>query len=133
MAMHKWLAIAGMAVALPLGATPCSTVDRALTAAQKHAWSPAIARQLRVPNIDVLQVFHQDHWRIIYVDTHRSDNGFLFYRDDPLHSRYITLWAGVAQSDEEASIEQWTVTNVPGIPSDLAQCFAWYVTQHRDM
>jgi len=133
MSIRKGLAILGLAISLPLGATPCATIDQSLTANQKQAWSPAIAKQLQVATVDVLQVFRQGNWRIVYVDTHRSDNGFLFYRADPRRSRYITIWAGVAQSNEETSIAQWAVANVPGIPMALAQCFAWHVTQHRDM
>jgi hypothetical protein len=132
MSMRNVLAALAFTAVMPLYATPCTGIDQALTTAQKQTWSPVIAKQLKVGNVDVLQVFHLDPWRIIYVDTHRSDNGFLFYRDDPLRSRYITIWAGYAQPDEEASIAQWTSTNVRGIPAALAQCFAWYVTQHRD-
>ncbi|GLQ96754.1 hypothetical protein GCM10007863_11740 [Dyella mobilis] len=126
------MAVLGMVLALPAAATPCTSIDRILTPQQKQAWAPVIARQLRVARVDVLQVFRLDHWRIVYVDTHRSDNGFLFYREDPLDSRYIATWAGAAQPGEEASITQWTQTNAPGIPEALAQCFGWYVTQHRD-
>jgi hypothetical protein len=131
--MRYGLALWMVFISLPLSATPCVNVDRTLTAVQKQAWAPSIARQLHVPGVGVLQVFHQGDWRIIYIDTHRSDNAFLFYRGEPQQGRYINLWAGVAQADEEASITQWTQTNVQGIPPDLAQCFAWYVTQHRDM
>lgn len=132
--MRKLLALLCWVVVLPLSAgTPCSTIDRTLTVAQKQAWAPSMAKQLQVTDVDVLQVFRQDNWRVIYVDTHRSDNGFLFYRDDPRHSRYVTVWAGSAEAGEQASIEQWVRAHVPGIPSTLAQCFAWHVTQHRDM
>lgn len=131
--MHKGLAVLCLAFVMPLHATPCTGIDRTLTDAQKHAWAPVIARQLKIANVDVLQSFREKSWRVIYIDTHQSDNGFLFYRDDPLQSRYITVWAGSAQSDETASIAQWVLANVPGIPSSLAQCFAWHVTQDRDM
>jgi hypothetical protein len=131
--MRHWLAILIFVISLPLGATPCASIDRSLTPAQKQAWAPVIAKQLKLGKVDVLQVFHQHNWRVIYVGTSRSDNAFLFYRDDPSRSRYITVWAGYAQADEEASIEQWTLKNVPGITPALAQCFAWYVAQHRDM
>jgi hypothetical protein len=131
--VRKSLAILMLAVAMPLHAAPCAGIDRVLTDAQKHTWSLTIAKQLQVGNAEVLQTFQLDNWRIIYVATNRSDNAFLFYRDDPQRSHYITVWAGYAQADEEASIAQWTRSQVRGIPDTLAQCFAWYVTQHRDM
>jgi hypothetical protein len=129
--MRRWLSMLFLTVALPVSATPCTGIDRTLTAAQKHTWAQAIATQMNLPSVDVLQVFRDGSWRVIYIDTHRSDNGFLFYRDDPSRSHYVTVWAGMAQANEESSIEQWVHANVPGIPSALAQCFAWHVTQDR--
>lgn len=129
--MRKWLAMVGVAVALPLGASPCTGIDRTLTVAQKQLWAPVIAKQLKIANAVVLQSFRAGTWRVIYVDTQVSDPGFLFYRDDPLHSTYITVWAGSAMADEQASIDHWVQANVPGIPPKLAQCFAWHVTQDR--
>jgi hypothetical protein len=112
-------------------ASPCTGIDRALSDAQKHVWAPVVAHQLHVANVDVLQVFRDGDWRVLYVDTHVSENGFLFYRNDPLHGAYIKTWAGAAMEDEEASIDQWVRQNVPGIPPKLAKCFAWRVTQDR--
>lgn len=131
--MHRWLVVNAWLIAGAVNASPCTGVDRTLTGTQKYAWAPVIAKQLHVANVDVMQVFRDGDWRVIYVDTHVSDNGFLFYRNDPLHSTYINAWAGWATKDEEASIGQWVQQNVPGIPTHLAKCFAWHVTQDRDM
>lgn len=130
--MRGWLFIIAWLIAGIAHASPCTGIDRTLTDAQKRAWAPVIARQLHVANVDVLQVFRDGDWRVIDVDTHVSDNGYLFYRSDPPHGTYVTTWAGMATEDEEASIGQWVRQNVPGIPEPLAQCFAWHVTKDRD-
>jgi hypothetical protein len=132
-AMRRWSIVALWLIGGVAHPSPCTGIDRTLTDAQKRAWAPVIAKQLHVANVDVLQVFRDGDWRVIYVDTHVSDNGFLFYRDDPLHGTYVNAWAGAAMKDEEASIHQWVQKNVPGIPAQLAICFAWHVTQDRDM
>ena len=66
------------------------------------------------------------------VDTHQSDEAFLFYARDPLTSHYITLWSGAAASNEEETIKDWTPKNAPNIPLKPASCFAWHVTKDRD-
>ena len=93
--------------------------------------TPEIAKQLGMSNVDVLQSFELNGWSIINVDTHQSDQAFLFYAHDPLTSRYVTLWSGGAARDEEESIRSWVVQNAHGIPARLARCFAWHVTKDR--
>jgi len=112
--------------------SPCSGIDRGLTDARKSALAPALARQLQVSTVDVLQSFAARGWTIIYVATHESDNAFLFFSGDPLANHYITLWGGAATKDEEHDIKDWTFKNAPGIPQQLASCFAWHVTDDRD-
>ena len=112
---------------------PCASVSRSLSAVQKQALSSVIAKQLEMPSVDVLQSFKLGEWSIIYVDTHHSDEVFLFYTHDPLISLYVTMWSGGAARDEEESIRSWTVQNAPGIPAQLASCFAWHVTKDRDL
>jgi hypothetical protein len=108
---------------------PCSGVDRGLTNARKSVLAPALARQLHVSTVDVLQSFAEFDWSIIYVETQESDPPFLFFSGDPLSSHYVTLWAGAAMEDEEQEIRTWTIKNAPGIPPGLASCFAWHVTR----
>lgn len=121
--------VASTACAAP---PPCGGVIRSLTDVRKAALAPAIAKQLHVPHVEVLQYFQAGTWDIIYVETHQSDEAFLFYAHDPLTSRYITLWSGAAMRNEEQSIKAWTIKNAPGIPVKLASCFAWHVTKSRD-
>lgn len=114
-------------------ASPCNGVDRYLGNERKTVLAPAIAKQLGVSTIDVLQSFKLGSWHIIYVDTHETDEAFLFYASDPLTSRYITLWSGAASKIEESAIKDWAIKNAPGVPPRLAGCFAWHVSKNRDM
>ncbi len=114
------------------GGSPCDKVSRALLSERKAVLAPEIAKQLNVKSVDVLQSFQLGSWQIIYVDTHESDEPFLFYSGDPLIRRYVTMWSGAACMDEEPEIRAWTLKNAPGIPRRLASCFAWHVTKSRD-
>lgn len=113
-------------------ASPCDGVDRSLTNKRKVALSIVIAKQLHASNVDVLQSFRSGSWSIIYVDTHEADPTFLFFAHFPPTSRYITMWSGAALINEEQEIKDWVLENVPGIPPQLAICFAWHVTKNRD-
>jgi len=112
--------------------SPCDNVDRSLTDTSKTVLAPVIASQLHAKKVDVLQSYRFDGWTILYVNSHDSDETFLFYSHDPLHTRYITMWGGAAAWNEEQSIRKWTLKNAPGIPRKLASCFAWHVTSDRD-
>jgi len=130
---NKGLLLLGLlGTTLAWAATPCEGVDRSLPNDRKAALAPAIAKQLHSKRVDVLQSFRDGNWQIIYVDTHDSDNGFLFYSHDPMRNHYVTVWGGVALGDEETEIRTWTLKNAPGIPLKLAKCFAWHVTNDRD-
>jgi hypothetical protein len=113
-------------------ASSCYGVKRGLTNTYKRALSPKIAKELHLKSADVLQSFQFGKWNIIYVDTHESDEQFLFYADDPLKAKHVTEWSGAAFINEEREIKDWTIKNAPGIPSKLAACFAWHVTKSRD-
>ena len=107
----------------------CQGIDRMLSGERKAALAPRVAKQLQaqlpgLSAVDVLQSFRQGDWTVLYVDTHESDEAFLFYSADPLSHRYITLWSGGAAKGEEADIMQWTAAHAPGIPRRLAACFA---------
>lgn len=114
-------------------ASPCNGVSRHLSAKTRAALAPVIAKQLDVPVVDVLQSFRLGHWRVIYVDTHQADEAFLFFSGDPIVSHYVTIWSGAATKSEEKGIKEWVLKNAPGIPRQLAICFAWHVTTERDM
>jgi hypothetical protein len=125
--------VIGVATQPAWSASPCDNVDRSLTDNSKAVLAPVIAMQLHSQKVDVLQAFRFEGWTIIYVDSHDSDETYLFYSHDPLHNRYITRWGGAAESNEEQSIRNWTLKNAPGIPPKLASCFAWHVTNDPDL
>lgn len=122
------LLISGLAAA-----SPCDSVRRDLSESQRTEWAEAIARQLNVPRVTVLQAFELKDWKIVYVNTPSSDPPFIFFHGAPDKVHYVGLWSGGARADEEAGIRDWAIKNVPGIPSDLAECFAFHVTRARDL
>ncbi|HEY0281833.1 MAG TPA: hypothetical protein VGC27_04320 [Rhizomicrobium sp.] len=110
---------------------PCGGVDRGLPAKYKAELEPALAKQLRVPKADVLEMMRDGKWSVIYVDSHDADEAFLFYAGDPLRTHYVSAWSGAAGRNEELAIKRWVTLNVKGVPVRLARCFAWHVTQDR--
>lgn len=143
--MNRSVAIFLCLFALPAVGSPCTGIDRALPKPMKSAFAPAIEKHLNLklgasvgekiatrPE-DVLKVFRERNWHIVYVNTNVSDEPFLFYSSPPHRSTgYIEAWSGAARMSDGPAIRKWVVANVPGIPSKLADCFAWHVTQVRD-
>lgn len=122
------ISLALLLLASASATSPCNGVDTRLTDAQKAGWASAIAKQLNVSSVSVSQAFSFSGWRFVFVTTPKSDPPYLFFKGDPLKSRYITMWSGAATPQEESQIHKWVVQNAPGIPSKLAGCFAWQVT-----
>jgi len=116
-----------------LNSSPCIGVDRSLTESRKAELAPAIAKQEMIKTIDVLQSFKFGGWSVISVNTHISDEPYLFYSSNPeMAKRPIIAWSGAATIFETTDIERWLLKNAPGIPPRLASCFAWHVTLNRD-
>jgi hypothetical protein len=111
--------------------TPCEGVDRSLSIIYKSKLTSSLAKQLRVPNVDVLELMRYGGWSIVYVNAYNSDEVFLFYARSPLHSRYVNTWSGAAGVNEEVEMYEWVSQNIRGIPVQLARCFAWHVTKDR--
>jgi len=111
----------------------CSLIDRTLTSELQAAYSRRVSEQLHPDTGNVLQSFRFGTWQILYVENQMSDPPFLFYSDDPLKSDVITTWSGAAAPFETQDIYEWVNKNAPGIPMNLAQCFAWRVTSDRDL
>jgi hypothetical protein len=109
----------------------CSEVDRTLSREHANALGPVIAKQLDAKRAEISQSFRFNGWSILYVSTGDADDAFVFYSGDPMRSKYVTLWGGVALKNEEKEIRAWTLKNAPGIPRTLANCFAWHVTNER--
>ena len=141
--MGKLLTLAVLYVAAQAAfANPCQGVDRSLSERQKTSFAPVLEKHMRaqfdprlttmiaVERDDVQGLFRAKGWYIVYVDNHATDTPYLFYSTDPTRSsRYVGAWAGGAAVDESAEIQAWEEKEMPGIPSVLAKCFAWYVTR----
>ncbi len=130
--------IAGVvAFVLPLGAafaaTPCAGVDRRLPRTEKPTLESAIAAEMELPHVELLQTYRHQGWHILYVATFRTDDTFLFYHRDPPRGRILARWGGGAGKDEGPEIRRWVQRHVPGIPPRLATCFTWHVTHDRDL
>jgi hypothetical protein len=130
--MKHFVLLLASAIAMDAAASPCSGVNRLLTEGRKAQLAPVIAKQLNTDSVDILQSFRYRSWYVIYVDTHISDEMYLFFAEDPLNARYLTTWGGGAVPSEEADVERLVRQNAKGIPLKLASCFAFHVTKDRD-
>jgi hypothetical protein len=110
---------------------PCEGVDRGLSPERTAQLSRRAAERFHDPTARALQSFAYDDWSIVHVDLGKSGSAFVFYRGDPLANAYSTVWRGAAGFDETSQIKEWTVENVPGIPNQLARCFAWQLARSR--
>jgi hypothetical protein len=136
--MKRALAAVLIAATTPAVAAPCAKVDRTLSDSLRTQFAPSIEAHLKtqlaptaqVRAADVLNVFRVGSWHVVQVNTHVTDDPYLFYSKPPSNvSRYVAVWAGGAADSEGAEIAAWVIHNAPGIPTDLATCFAWYVTR----
>ena len=127
-------------------ADPCTGVDRTLTEAQKVLYTsvigthlnkqlgPDVHQKITLTTADVFQQFRVGKWHIVYVNTGVSDEPFLFYDRPPSQAKaYLTAWGGGAARNEGPYIHSWLRKEAPGIPSLLANCFVYHITQDRDM
>jgi hypothetical protein len=110
---------------------PCGDVDRSISDEQKKQLALALAPQLKVEHVEVLQSYRYNEWSIIYVENYETANTFLFFNGNPLTQPYVATWSGVATAKEERKILQLVLKSAPGIPPELARCFAWHVTHER--
>lgn len=126
------LLLAGILAIPSVAAPPCETVDRTLTEQQKKDLESVFAKEIGVEEVEIRSAFRHGTWSIFGVETHESDEWFLFYAGDPREQHPVGNWGGVAAPFEEQEIRAWVIENVAGVPSDLATCFAWWVTHARE-
>ena len=107
----------------------CVGINREITSQSKAILTPVIAQQLHVRTVEILESFKIDRWSIYYVNPIQADSVYVFYAGNPINEHYVTLWGGYAFSDEKDKIKSWVIKNAPGIPIQLARCFAWRVTK----
>lgn len=124
-----WLVAATICGAVhPCGATPCDGVDLPRGYEQPSALAVELAKQTGFKKVSVSQSMQFQRWRIIQIVPDSAESEWLFYSRDPMGAHAITSWSGAANPFEEVSIRHWVLRNAPGIPLQLARCFAWHVT-----
>ena len=114
--MKHFVLLLASAIAMDATASPCSGVNRDLAEGRKAQLAPVIAKQLNTDSVNILQSFRYRTWYIVYVETHATDETYLFFAADPLNARYLTTWGGGAAPSEKADVEQWVRQNAKGIP-----------------
>ena len=125
------LAMPGLAQARDLSA--CRGVDFSLTPHRRAALTPALLSKLkaednRIADIEILNSYRYGGWTILYINSHISDEFFLFFHGDPRRTRYVASFQGAVGVDEGPETKSWTLANAPGIPLRLADCFVALVT-----
>ncbi len=68
-------------------------------------------------------------WNVVWVQPRLADHSYLFFASDPGKSEPVGSWGGVAAPFEEREMNIWVTQNIPGVPSELAACFAWFVSK----
>ena len=108
----------------------CDGVDRQLTQEDRAALELVMAKKLGAPAAKVLAVWALGVWTIVAVEPPAADVGYLFFSGSPLDSSPVAVWGGAAvqSAEEETRIGAWVLEHAPGIPEQLARCFASTVT-----
>lgn len=107
--------------------SPCTQMIQSLNPMQKKQLEMDISRQESIDKVNILKVFKDKNWLIIYVDPYVSDKIFFFYHEDIYNKKYlIAEWSGGADTTEEDDIQNWVKINAKGIPDKLTKCFSWY-------
>ena len=121
-------ALAALAATRAHASAPCEGVARGRG---EEALSIRIDAQLHDPKARALQTFAYDDWKIVQVALGNSAEVFVFYSADPLSSDTVAVWREAKDLDGVSQAKEWTVENAPGIPNQLARCFAVHVTAVR--
>jgi hypothetical protein len=121
-------ALAALVALLPVCAqasAPCEGVDRNLDGDRVARLTLRAVQQLHEPNAKALRSFAYDGWDIVEIGLNQSRTAFVFFSGDDT----VAVWRGGQGLDEVSQAKEWTVENAPGIPNQLARCFAVYVTR----
>jgi hypothetical protein len=121
--------------------SPCEgvTQTKGENIKNKAALEVAITKQLKdlvrkynSPKLKVtlLYAYAQDNWTILIVSLVENSDSYahLFYSGNPLTNRYVTSFEGSDWGKDMQTIKDWVLKNAPGIPPNLASCYAWHQT-----
>ncbi|WP_133159225.1 hypothetical protein [Superficieibacter electus] len=131
--MSRWLNLIWLLLPLSatLAGTPCDGVSRdlGLTPEQIITLKANIGLQVDSDHVDIEDVYQEQGWSIIFIDSHNADKSYLVFSDDVLTSRYITRWSGAATIFERAKLTAQFKKEAPGIPEHSAHCIAWHIAE----
>ena len=106
----------------------CAGVVRKINESDKASIANMMAKTLKSKSAEIIEYMQVGTWRVIWVDTPDSEPGVFFFPEDPLKTKYVTVFGGAAVYGEEKEVIAWATKNANGIPSNLAACFAWRVS-----
>jgi len=73
----------------------------------------------------IVRSFSYDGWEIAQITLSNGTPVFMFLSPGKL----VAQWRGAWTLDEVSQAKEWTVESAPGIPNQLARCFAVRVTR----
>ena len=89
----------------------------------------ALSESFSLASVDVFSTFQFGSWFVIYSDSSPGDPTYGLFPSDPRQGgEPIKFWAGGDAFYAVGDIAEWTIANVPGVPEELAECFAWSLT-----
>ena len=127
--------IAGLVVAFaPRGASasPCDGVDRSMSPMEKASIVRAVSRDRNSNEVTIDPPLHWKSWWVVLGDGGTFDADYFFYHGDPSTTKLLGAIDTFYRPDEESWLLNWTRSHIPGIPPNLARCFAWHATKDPD-
>ncbi|MCB1607347.1 MAG: hypothetical protein KDI71_10270 [Xanthomonadales bacterium] len=116
-------------VIMRLDADPCRNVDVLVSKEEERELENALSESFSLASVDVFSTFQFGSWFVIYSDISPGDPTYGFFPSDPRQGgEPIKFWAGGDAFYAVGDIAEWTIANVPGVPEELAECFAWSLT-----
>ena len=110
-----------------LDASPCDNIDRTVDATQAKGVISALSRHRRSVPLEVTESLAFGGWTISHVSLQNLEPAYYFF-SGPLPSAPVATWSGAATILETGLVQSQVLDNAPGIPHELAECFAWHIT-----
>jgi hypothetical protein len=85
--------------------SPCDGIEQQTSVERQMSLQTSVAKQLDVSAVGLRARFELSGWSVLYVDTHQSDEVFLFYSADPLSTPFLSMWSGAAMRAEAPALQ----------------------------
>lgn len=127
--IYLWILL--MVSSVAIAHTPCDGINRDLRFSSEQIVSlkANIDRQASAEYIDIKNIFSEQGWSVLHIDSHNSDEAWLFFSGDIMTAHYVTLWSGAATIFEGPDLVAQFKKEAPGIPDHLARCLAWHIAE----